>query len=70
MCMIIFMDNKDNKSKFPKSPNLHSKRGFWNGVESGRTVLIYICRTIDRCFDMYICVEFFKMRIYIGIYID
>ena len=36
MCMLI---SKHNNSKFPKSPNPHSKCGFGNGVEFGRTVL-------------------------------
>ena len=34
--------SKDNNSKFPKSPNPYSYRGFGNGVESVRTVLRYV----------------------------
>ena len=32
---------KEHSSKFPKSPNVHFYRGFGNGAESGRTLLVF-----------------------------
>ena len=48
--------SKDNNSKFPKSPNLHSQRGFGNGVKSERTVLKILKR---KCFIVFLWLALF-----------